>query len=527
MANRRKQTRNNSDLSTDSGALVAPDSAAVHEDLLVFRLAAESFGLRLTAVAEIIRPPDLAHMPLVPPSLLGLANLRGIVMPVVSLRALLHLPDVPADKSTRVIVVRGDTPVGFVVDGIHRLSAIATDQLEKDDAGAGTIDPTLLDAIIKGAEGESPIKLLSPSRLLSGQFVRLGISSTPAASQTLLAKSPSVGAPAKALLSLLSFYLGQQEYALPLDRVREIIPLPDHVSELPRPETAVLGVVTLRDRLLPLVSLRTLLGLPAGNQHGQRGKVVVVSVGEGTVGVVVDATREILRLDPEIVDPAPTLLTRGEGDAEIISICRLDGGRRLVALLSPDRLFRSDLVQRILDEQATSKPGLQPETNAMADEQFIIFRLGDQDYGIPIAAVSEIARPPEQMTRLPKSPAFIDGVMNLRGSVVPIVDLRRRFDLDGTEQSGSRRILMLAIGGVIAGFLVDSVSKIMKISVDAICPAPELSPEQMRLISRLANLEDDGGLILLVDPAQLLDQVEADLLAKFTLSKLDAPVTAS
>ena len=486
----------------------------------------KSLGLRLAAVAEIIRPPDLAHMPLVPPSLLGLANLRGIVMPVVSLRALLHLPDVAADESTRVIVMRGDTPVGFVVDGIHRLLAIATDQIEKDDAGAGTIDPTLLDGIIKGAEGESPIKLLSPSRLLDGQFVRLGISSTPAASQTLLSKGSSVAAPAKALLSLLSFCLGQQEYALPLDRVREIVPLPDHVSELPRPETAVLGVVTLRDRLLPLVSLRALLGLPA-DQHGQRGKVVVMSIGEGTVGVVVDATREILRLDPEIVDPAPTLLTRGEGDAEITSICRLDGGRRLVALLSPDRLFRSELVERILDEQGTSGPGLQPETNAMADEQFIIFRLGNQDYGIPIAAVSEIARPPEHITRLPKSPAFIDGVMNLRGSVVPIVDLRRRFDLNGTEQSGSRRILMLAIGGVIAGFLVDSVSKIMKVPVEAICPAPELSPEQMRLISRLVNFEATGQLILLVDPAQLLDQVEADLLAKFTLSKPDAPVTAS
>ena len=105
-------------------------------------------------------------MPLVPPSLLGLANLRGIVMPVVSLRALLHLPDVAADKSTRVIVVRGDTPVGFVVDGIHRLLAIATDRLEKDDAGIGADGSALLDGVIKGAEGESPIKLLSPSRLL-------------------------------------------------------------------------------------------------------------------------------------------------------------------------------------------------------------------------------------------------------------------------------------------------------------------------------------------------------------------------
>ena len=94
----------------------------------------------------------------------------------------------------------------------------------------------------------------------------------------------SATTPAQALVSLLSFVLGQQEYALPLDRVREIIPLPDHISEMPRPETAVLGVMTLRDRLLPIVSLRALLGLPVAGERQQRGKVVVVSLGDGVVG---------------------------------------------------------------------------------------------------------------------------------------------------------------------------------------------------------------------------------------------------
>ena len=380
--------------------------------------------------------------------------------------------------------------------------------------------------MIKGAEGESTTKLLNPSRLLSGQFVQLGVSATRAASGRSVARSIAGTSPVQAPVSLLSFYLGQQEYALPLDRVREIVPLPDHISELPRPETAVLGVITLRDRLLPLVSLRALLGLPVEGQREQRGKVVVVSMGDGVVGVVADATRESLRVDPDIVDRAPALLTRGEGDAEISSICRLDGGRRLVALLSPDRLFRSDLVRRILAEQGSaSEPEVQPEASAMADEQFIIFRLGKQDYGIPIAAVSEIARSPEHITRLPKAPAFIDGVMNLRGSVVRIVDLRRRFDLSTAEHAGSQRILMLAIGGVTAGFLVDSVSEVMKVQTDAIYPAPELSPDQMRLISRVINLEAKGRMILLVDPAQLLDQVEADVLAKFKRAELDPSVT--
>jgi purine-binding chemotaxis protein CheW len=503
---------------------MAGDDVAT-ESVLIFRVAGESFGLRLASVAEIIRLPDLAHMPLVPPSLLGLANLRGIVLPVVSLRALLNLPSLDASDQTRVVVMRGDALVGFVVDRVERLVPLGADQLEQDDAGAGTVNPALLDGVIKGAEGESTIKILNPSSLLAGQFVQLGVSPKHAAGRSLTAPASMVAAPLQPMVPLLSFLLCAQEYALPLDRVREIIPLPDQISEMPRPETAVLGVITLRDRLLPIVSLRVLLGLPARPE--QRGKVVVVSLGDGMVGVVVDATREILRADPDMIDPAPALLTRGEGEAEISSICRFDQGRRLIALLSPDQLFRSELVRRILAEQGSATEATsQPEATAMAYEQFIIFRLGNQDYGIPIAAVSEIARPPEQITRLPKAPAFVDRVMNLRGVVVPVVDLRRRFDLGTAEHAGSQRILILTIGGVIAGFLVDSVSEIMKAQVDSIRPAPQLSLDQMRLISKVINLQDEGRLILLVDPAQLLDQVEADVLTKFKRSKPGPSVTA-
>ena len=123
----------------------------------------------------------------------------------------------------------------------------------------------------------------------------------------------------------------------------------------------MLGVVTLRDRLLPLVSLRALLGLPADSGREDPGKVVVLPMGSGAVGVVADRTREILHVDPADIDPAPSLLTRGEGEAEITSICRLDHGKRLVALLSPDRLFRSDLVRRVLSEQGPGDAGSQTD----------------------------------------------------------------------------------------------------------------------------------------------------------------------
>jgi purine-binding chemotaxis protein CheW len=505
------------------GTAPQTQSSAASEHLVVFQLAEGSFGLRLGGVGEIIRLPGLAHMPLSPPSLMGLANLRGAVLPVVSLRRLLGLPEAPANEATRVIVLDSDTPVGFVVDQVDRLLTLPAARIEHDDAGAGALDPDMLDGAVKGAEGEGTTKILNPQRLLRDQFVRLGVSDTRPRAPATIAAATTVRSvtPAQRQELFVSFEVGRQEYALPLERVREIIPLPEQIAEMPRAETAVLGVVTLRDRLLPLVSLRALLGLECDEERRERGKVVVVSLGSGGVGIVVERTREILSIDPAVIDPAPALLTRGAGDAEITSICRLDGGRRLVALLSPDRLFRSDLVRRVLAEQGDANEIAESRVDDMADEQLIIFRLGDQEFGLPVGAVDEIARPPARVTPLPKAPAFIDGVMNLRGHVVPIVDLRRRFGLAAPEPGSQQRVLVLAMAGGKTGFLVDAVSEVLKVSAGAIAPAPQLSAEQVRLIGRVVNLEAQGRMILLIDATQLLDRVEADMLAKFDRAQLE------
>ena len=300
-------------------------------------------------------------MPLGPRACWASPICAASVLPVVGLRRLLGLADAPDEAITRVIVIDRGAPVGFLVDGIDELTSSA-DRIEADNAGAGGIDADLLDGVIKGAEGDDSIKILNPERLLRDQFARLARwDRAPRAAARFRRRGHPAAAAPRQQLALVSFELGAQEYALPLERVREIIPLPEHVSGVPRPETAVLGVVTLRDRLLPLVSLRALLGLPESRRARTRGKVLVVSMGHGAVGVVADRTREILRVDARLIDPAPALLTRGAGEAEIASICRLDHGRRLVAVLSPDRLFRSELVNRVLSEQTGDGGAADPQ----------------------------------------------------------------------------------------------------------------------------------------------------------------------
>ena len=188
-------------------------------------------------------------------------------------------------------------------------------------------------------------------------------------------------------------------------------------------------------------------------------------MGHGAVGVVADRTREILHVDPDAIDPAPALLTRGDGDAEITSICRLESGRRLVAVLSPDRLFRSDLVRRVLSEQTGDGEARTPNGWRMPwpTSNSSSFGSATRSMDCRSRRSTRSRGRPSSITRLPKAPAFIDGVMNLRGGVVPIVDLRRRFDV-ATEGTGSDPAHS-RLGGrwrARPGFMVDGVSEVLK-----------------------------------------------------------------
>jgi len=492
---------------------------------VTFRVDDAIWGVPLGDVQEITRMPSLVRVPRSSKSLEGLANLRGAVLPVASLRRLLRFADATPGESARVIVLDRGSPIGFMVDGMTSLVSVAAGEVAPAGSVVAGIDASMLQGVFKGPDGSSEIGILDPDALLRRDFGQRRQQS-----QNLTKREGALGSATERAtpgaanrndLVLVSFELGRQEYALPLGRVREIVPLPASISAIPRADTAVLGVTSLRDELIPLLSLHALLGFPVPEQRDERPRVLVVSYGDKSVGLVADRTKEILRIAPNLVDAVPTMLTRGEGSAELQSICRLEGGRRLVSVLSPDRLFgRETLPAAVTEATDAKRTDMADGGRSTSDEQqFIVFRLAGEDYAIPIGAIDEVTRRPAELTRVPKAPAFIEGVMNLRGSVIPVVDQRRRFDLPEAAPNERQRVIVITFDGLRAGFLVDGVSELLKIPASAIGPAPELSEEQVRLISRVANLEDQNRMILIVDAPQLLDRRELGLLKKLGRSE--------
>jgi len=122
--------------------------------------------------------------------------------------------------------------------------------------------------------------------------------------------------------------------------------------------------------------------------------------------------------------------------------------------------------------------------------------------------VQEILRVPAELTQVPQTPDFIEGVVNLRGAVLPVVDQRRRFALAQAARNERQRIMVLGIGGTRTGFIVDQVLEVLRIPRSAMQPAPRLSERQAGIIPRVANLAAQKRMVLILEAPRLLDSEE-------------------
>ena len=506
---------------------------ADNADYVTFDMAGERYAFPMNRVQEIIRMPAVVKVPLGPPSLEGLANLRGRVLPVVSLRRCCDMLMAEHDETTRVIIVDGGVPLGFVVDRVASVISIDPAAMESADAVQSTVNSDVLIGVIKSDDG-TMTTVLDVDRLVSAEFAQLATRAEgrdAGAPPRLAGDDEEADAESDDTLELVSFAVEGQEYALPIDQVQEIVQAPESVSHVPNAGNRVLGVIDLRGRLLPVVSMRRVFGLP-NTPLAPQNRIVVVSLDDGVVGVVMDTVREVLRVPHQLVAPLPGFMA-ADGRTEVESVCRLEDGKRLVSVLSVNRMFDSPEVRSEIAEHQGGEdaPEMAEETRTTDDgrggeELFVVFRLDEEEYAVDVDAVQEIIRVPEALIRVPKSFDFVEGLVNLRGTVLPVVDLRTRLGLERAERDERQRIVVLIIGGVRTGFIVDSVAEVARVGRNVLEPAPQLSAEQARVVSRVANLPDQKRMLLLVQVDQLLAAEQAAVLEECVVVADDAALAA-
>jgi purine-binding chemotaxis protein CheW len=291
--------------------------------------------------------------------------------------------------------------------------------------------------------------------------------------------------------------------------VEEIIEIPT-VTKVPDAPAYVLGVICLRDQVLPLLDFIQLLHAEPAERPVSGDMVILLSFGRAKLGIVVDGIQEIIRIrEEDILPPPQTLSEREAADLEGI-VLRSD---RMVSLLKVLDIINGEDQAKIAAMSSSLMPERSEEVVAAFDLPLVVFHLGSEAYSLRLHEVREIIMV-GNITPIPRAPSFIEGVLNLRGEVMPVIDLRERFGLPRQTVSSVSRIVITPIGGVSTGLIVDSVEEVKSVDQRRLEDPPKVTAVGANaFIEKVARV--DGGVIFLLNVQCLLTEVEGQQLQVF------------
>ena len=596
--------------------------------LVTFYLGEEEFGFDIMSVQEIIRQPKLSRIPMAPPYVEGVANLRGMVLPIIDTRTRFGMPRAEDTDRTRVLVVDVDgNKTGLRVDRVRQVTRVLQRQMEPPPPVIREgINSDYLESVVKLDEGKRIIMALNPKTICKVSQEQLGKQQATARTETAATiDKAKTAAEDQSVTQLVTFKLGLEEFAFHMDRVREILRV-ERPSEVPGTPKHVLGVLTVRGNILPVIDLRLLLRLSSlesevvaeaadlsarfkawlaaagetvrsgagkleasgaetvrkwmaecntssqalmevlskmrtANDRLLRGvlqaqsladsepakareyfqqeveasaqqviklldefqtsvkeniredqRLIVVQAHGSLLALLVDKVREVLNMPKRQIDPPPQNLSETR-NVELSGIAKLENGKRLIMLLDADNLIKDQELQK-LGAVATGSAANEAQKHqvggasaSLGEQQFVTFRLGDGEYGVPIAKIQEIDRA-SKMTRVPRTAEYVDGITNLRGEVVPVINARKRFNLPQKEADERTRVIIMELGGVKTGLLVDSVREVLNLASKDIAPPPaSLSTTiDRQYISGIGKVDGDKRMIVLLDVEKILQR---------------------
>ena len=150
-----------------------------------------------------------------------------------------------------------------------------------------------------------------------------------------------------------------------------------------------------------------------------------------------------------------------------------------------------------------------------SDVQLVIFKLTKEDYGLPISKVQEINRMVE-VTKLPHTPDFMEGIINLRGRVIPVLDLRKRFGFGFQGSTDDTRIMVTDVSGQTVGLIVDAVNEVVRITGDCIEPPPNSFVPDAQFVQGIGKLE--SRLVIILDIDRIITSQESVILEDMAIA---------
>jgi len=459
-------------------------------NILSVRIGHELYAFDGEEIEQILRVQPITPMPLTCESIRGVSSISGRTVTIIDMGEVLSLGRIDASKTdARVLTIKcNDTEYGLLVDEVLEMESVDTANYEEsDDADAKIIGFYKKDDdILQIIDSCVSINSLSLVKYTPVELDRFSSEDKDGASAELSNNE-----------SERSIFLsvGAEDFAISLEIAREIIFIPKNITPISEAGLEVMGMITLRDELMVALDLKKIINIESQTTLQDKEKRLLILDYKGkSIALLVDGIAEVKDIEMEKIEVLPERFA----DSKVEAIYKEED--KITSIISMKYLREMAKEYAIEDDKDNLSLD---DTKNEADEEnmneIVAFQIENEEFALDIENVQEIIKHID-ITPIPEAPKFVDGVINLRGAVVPIISLQERLGFK-KEVTSKSKILVCDIKGEKIGLSVDEVSEVM--FIDNVNIAQSESGDA--LFSEIITLDEGKRTILKFRAQSLLD----------------------
>ena len=449
------------------------------EEILIIKNGSESFGISTQEIDQIFRVPDIMPLPLRPEEVRGLSVLGGNISTVMDVNKLLGIGEVIAqDNNSRLLSLTNENSVNsLLVSEVYNTVMIDEEKIEYVDRAE--------DAVVAIYKHNDMIVQVLSLEILFAKIKKVSIESKEINEGKIKNKS-TVEEESK---RFLIFKMHKERFAIHIDFLQEIILADATFTEITGSRKEIKGLITLRDDLITVIDLRTYYDFDKFNDDKNR--ILITTVNSKTVGLLVD----------EIVDIKNFLDKNIEYMGDDFDKSKISGvlhdNNSLISFL--DDSVISDLIE-LNEAYIDTKEEIIEKSKEEDLLEVIVFKLDSREYAFEVDKVAEIIDA-VKTTDVAMTESKIDGVINIRGQIVPIVSLFKILGIKEKYNEDSK-IVVTDINDSKVGFVVESVSDILKVNMD------DIKPQDDEILTDVLHLENGNKLVMMMNIEKMIQKNE-------------------
>ncbi len=443
-----------------------------------FNIGSMEVAINVKSIQEVVNFPDkIIKMPLAPAFLLGVFNLRGMIIPIINLKSLLHFDDAEFSSSQKVgIIDHEGAKVGLLFDSTSEIVRVSQLMLN-EFFYASESSHKVISGAIKLEDGNRILQIIDPFALFSIENIPQIIEQQNINNHGRVRANHQHANRKKCI----SFSINQVKMGFEISGIHEIIKVPEIQKSAIQHELCI-GMVNLRGQTVQVIDLSKLLGIAEGAENKiEDQRIIILKIERELFGLLVDVVESINTYSINDIMPIP-LLSNKRSKLFSGCICLDEIGE--VILLNYQEVLSSDEIVEITQGHSKFYSSNHEEKNLSKKhfnrQSYISFKL-DHLFGVSIRDIREIINYTDDIISAPGMPFFVKGVLNLRGKLVTIVDTRSLYVMEKTKaENENAKILIFESGDERFGLIVDSVESIVTVDDDKKMKVPSLMVQNVK-----------------------------------------------